>query len=668
MTAAPAISETLPINENHASSGGRLVAADGRELPLESASIEATAAGGVARVVLSQTFVNHHDQPLLVEYTLPLPAGGAVSGFSFRLGDRRIAGEIDRRAAARERFEAAIAAGQSAAILEQERGNTFTQEVGNIGAGETVICETIVDQRLVWLDEGMWEWRFPTVVGPRYLGAEGRVADADRVTVDVSADPLDARMHLGLAIGDELAGAVESASHSIRSDGARVSLAGARLDRDVAVRWPVATAEVGLSLSAARPQGGGHDAAYGLLTVVPPLPEIEMKPVPRDLIVLIDTSGSMAGLPLDQARRIVSALIDGLGERDRLELIEFSSRPRRWRPEPVITTAETRRAAIRWVDKLSAGGATEMREAILEAMRTLRPSSQRQVLLVTDGYIGFEAEVIEAACNNLPPGCRIHTLGVGSAVNQSLLGPVARAGGGVCAVAGLAEDVERASARLLARMNAPLVTDLSISGDAVVGSVPHQLPDLFAGAPALIGVKLRPEGGSIRVRGNTATGRFDHQITAPALEPGAGDPSVIALYGREQVEDYETLRAAGGRDDLDQAIERVGLRFQIATRLTSWVAVSDRVVDGERVREVMPHELPHGTSIEGFGLRPAAFAPMMAGAGPMMMKTRMSAPAGFAPMQVQAPSPARRGFPWLLWLALLGGLAVLVYLLWSLLG
>jgi Ca-activated chloride channel homolog len=166
-------------------SGGRLVATDGRPLPLQGAALRAEASGGLARVVLEQRFRNPHPDPLHVTYVLPLPVDGAVSGFAFRIGERRVVGEVDRRAAARERFEEAILEGRTAALLEQDRASLFTQELGNIPPGAEVVAELTIDQRLRWLDGGAWEWRFPTVVAPRYLGADGRVPDAPRVAVDV---------------------------------------------------------------------------------------------------------------------------------------------------------------------------------------------------------------------------------------------------------------------------------------------------------------------------------------------------------------------------------------------------------------------------------------------------------------------------------------------------
>jgi Ca-activated chloride channel family protein len=588
--------------------GGRLVAVDGRVLPLEHAAVRADAGGGLARVVLAQRFRNAHPEPLHVTYELPLPVDGAVTGFAFEIGARRVVGEVDRRAAARERFEDAILEGRPAALLEQERSSFFVQELGSVPAGAEVVAELTIDQRLRWLDEGSWEWRFPTVAAPRYLGAEGRVPDAPRVAVGVAGTPLAVRMTLGLRIRDPLAaaGAPGSPSHAIgvarRDDGLDVAL-----DRDLVVRWPVAAPAVGLALDTGRPAiGRPHgDAAYGLLTLVPPAAVEPGRAFARDLIVLLDTSGSMSGRPLDQARAAATALVDSLDGRDRLELIAFADRPRRWRARPVAATAAARAAARSWLAGLEAGGGTEMGQGIAAALQPLRPDAQRQVVLVTDGLIGFETEIVAAVARDLPPGSRLHAVGVGSAVNRSLTAAAARAGRGAEVVVGLDEDVDAAVGRLIARTRAPLVTDLRLDGPALLAAAPARLPDLLAGGPALIGVMLRPEGGGLRARGRTPGGDWVATLEVPALEAGAGSPAVVALYGREAVEDLE-CRAAAGEAGVDAEIERLGLAFQIATRLTSWVAVSEEpAVDptGPARRVRMPQALPDGLSVEGLGLR-----------------------------------------------------------------
>jgi Ca-activated chloride channel family protein len=499
-------------------SGGRLVSTTGRALPLLGTSLTADASGGVARVVVEQRFHNPHAEPLAVTYSLPLPADGAVSGFAFRIGGRRVVGEVDRKKAARERYEQALIEGRSAAILEQDRSSLFTQEIGNIPPGEEIIAEIIIDQRLIWLDEGAWEWRFPTVVGPRYLGEAGSVQDARRIVQDIAEGPIAARFTLTCSVRDAIPEGrqPESTSHALTAFETRGALRielqeklGARLDRDVVVRWPVAAPRVGLAIDTGRaPVEHARSATtYGLLTVVPPLLESAFQAVSRDLIVLLDTSGSMGGEPLAQAARMTIALIETLRETDQLELIEFSSSVRKWKRGPVAADAKARSEAVAWVRALQASGSTEMRSGILEAMAALRQGSQRQIVLITDGMIGFESQVVAAIADKLPASSRLHTVGVGSSVNRSLTGPAARAGHGLEVVIGIGEDPERAVSRLLARTSAPLLVDLTVSGSAVIDHAPLKLPDLFAGAPALIGVAMRSEGGEVVVRGRTAEGQ-----------------------------------------------------------------------------------------------------------------------------------------------------------------
>src|SRR6185369_282539 len=399
--------------------------------------------------------------------------------------------------------------------------------------------------------------------------------------------PLPPRLTLSLTVRDDLPPGrrPESPSHALAfgEEGALVRAAfqaegGVPLDRDVVVRWPAALPAVGVALDTFRPDGGrlGDGRTFGLLTLTPPAAGQRPRAVPRDLIVLLDTSGSMAGEPIDQARRVVAALVDSLGPQDRLELIAFSHAPRRWRKDAVEATEPSRADALRWLAKLEAAGGTEMRQGLREALRGLRPEAQRQVVLVTDGLIGFEEEVVAELLTSLPAGSRVHTVGVGSAVNRSLTGPAARAGRGTEVVIGLGEDPERAAAALRARTAAPIVTGLEVAGSALVAVAPARLPDLFAGAPALVPLELRPEGGALTVRGATADGAFERRLEVRPAAPGSGSAALASLFGREAVEDLELRLAAGeARAAIDPAIERLGIAFQLSTRLTSWIAVSE---------------------------------------------------------------------------------------------
>lgn len=630
-------------------SGGRLVAIDGRTLPLTAASLTADAKGGIVQVKLSQTFHNPHAEPLRVTYALPLPADGAVSGFSFTIGDHRVVGEVDTKQQARARFEDAVLSGRTAAILDQERTSLFTQEVGNVPPRLSVTCEVTIDQKLAWLADGFWEWRFPTVVAPRYLGEPGRVVDAAKVTVDVGDRELPVKLTLGLTIRDRLADGVrpESPSHALHTvrglSSTEVELAderGVRLDRDVVVRWRAAQAKVGVELDLSRQARGlAGESTYGLLTLVPPGAEGKLAPLSRDLIVLLDTSGSMSGLPLDQARRFTSALVDTLTDHDTLELIEFSNTPRRWKSGAVNATAPNRKAAQQWLSKLRASGGTEMARGIIEALAPLRVEAQRQVILITDGLIGSEHEVLSAISKQLPSGSRVHTIGVGSGVNRSLTQPAARLGRGVELVMGIGEDVEVATSRLLARTTAPLVTDVELGGSALVRPAQARLPDVYAGAPALLSMQLKASGGTLTVRGRTAVGDFEETLEVPAIAPSSGRRAVSTLFAREQVEDLESQRHVDHGVQVDGAVQQLGLDFQISTRLTSWVAISEQLTVDPRLprRQVtQPHELAYGLSAEGVGLRPAGVPAMAPSAPAEMMELTKSA------LSNAVPSGARR--------------------------
>jgi Ca-activated chloride channel homolog len=591
--------------------GAEVVTRDGRSLPLVSAKLHADAQGGIARMVLQQRFENHHNETLHVTYRMPLPAEGAVSGYAFQIAGRTITGRVDRKRAARKQFERAVASGKTAALLEQDRADIFTQSIGNLPAGEALTAWIAVDVKLGWLPEGEWELRFPTVIGPRYVGTAETAADAQATAIETSAAGVAARIQIEVKIGDAILGGrtAASPSHALRvGDDGLVELrdvAGARLDRDIVVRWPVAGPAVGLALAVARParelEGRPEgDAAFGLLTIVPPARAAKARPMVRDLIVLVDTSGSMGGGPLDKAKQVVALLIDSLGDDDRVELIEFSSQPRRYKPGAVAATRGEKQAAIRWLRGLQAGGGTEMRSAVIEAMRALRPGSQRQVVLATDGYIGGEEQIVQQLHRDLPRSCRLHFLGVGSSVNRTLSTSVARAGRGAEVLCDLDEDAERAAKRIIDRTRMPMLTNVTLAGSALIAQAPELLPDVFEASPFVAAVQLR--AGELVVRGELAHGAWEQRLDVRACRAGEGNQAIVGLFGREHVADLEARGFAG--EGTDAELERTGLAFQIATRLTSWIAIDEaRTVTGPSRHDNMPQALPYGTTAAAFGLR-----------------------------------------------------------------
>lgn len=646
------------------SSGGLLVSADGRALPLKATRLVASARAGRARVTVEQRFVNVHSEPLAVTYQLPLPADGAVAGFDFVIDGQRVVGQVQKRADAREQYGQALAEGRTAALLEQDRSSVFRQELGNIAPGAEVLVCVRVDQPLAWLSEGAWEWRFPCVVAPRYLGQAGRVKDASRLVVEVN-DPMlqtaGPSLELGLVVRDALTerAVPVSPSHALNTaaiDGEwRVSLAAtqhALLDRDVVVRWAVAAQEPGITLDATR-VSDAEERAFGLLTVVPPAPEHAMAPLARDLILLLDTSGSMHGAPLSQAKRVSIALVNGLTAADSIEIVSFGSNVKAFQAKAALVTDAVRAKALAWIDALQASGGTEMRAGIAGALASVREESQRQVLLVTDGLIGFETEVIADILARLPESSRLHTLGIGSAVNRSLTGPAARAGRGSEHLVDVDEEVEPVLKRILAKLEAPLITNLRVSGAGLRALGNERLPDLHAGSPVCLALELVPSGGKLLLQGETRTGiwRQELNIEYPNSSATMMGSALATAFGRERVEELELRRAAGGGADLDREVEALGMAFAIATRMTSWVAVRQQpsVDPSAPTRHVtQPQALPYALCAEGMGLRPVAPPGLMAFGGHAFPMAAPMAPTAFAPppqsmqrTRVASPSPAR---------------------------
>jgi Ca-activated chloride channel family protein len=249
-----------------------------------------------------------------------------------------------------------------------------------------------------------------------------------------------------------------------------------------------------------------------------------------------------------------------------------------------------------------------MRQGIISALRPLRKDAQRQVVLITDGLIGFESEVVQIILEELPTNSRLHTVGIGSSVNRSLTSPAARAGKGVEMVVGIDESPQDAIRRLLARTTAPLITDLAIQGSALLQFSPEKIPDLFAESPVLILLKIKPQGGKIDITGKTRKEVWYDSIEIPPIEPGTGNQAHIALFGREYIEDLEMRLAAGeeNRAQIEQQIQQIGLIFQIPSRFTSWIAVSnsnsiDPLLPRKKISQ--PHKLSYGVSAQSMGLR-----------------------------------------------------------------
>jgi Ca-activated chloride channel family protein len=583
------------------SRGAALVSVDGRHYPLEAARVAAETSGGIVCSTLVQTFRNPYAEPLEVIYTLALPADGAVIGYAMRLGSRVIRGEVRGRKDARAAYENALFEGRAAGLLEQDRDDTFTQRLGSLPAGEPAEITIEVLHSLAFLLETgdlgpQWEYRFPTVIGVRYEGAAGRVPDADRLEVDRAAvaGEIPTRIELALTTVDE-AGETSRRVEAMP------------LDRDLVVRWAAGRPTIGAHLveGPGLPEDGGR---YGLLTITPP--RVHHTAFARDLTILLDASGSMSGAPIEWAKEVAAGLMRTLEIGDRFELIAFSGRPRSLTGGLVQAEESALQHAWGELARLRAGGGTEMADAVVEALRPLRAGSQHQVVLITDGQIGFEDEIVARIVNGLPDGARLHTVGVGAAPNRTLTSRAARAGRGVESFVCGDAEVPSTVRRIFAATARPILTDIKIEATAVRGVAPERPRDVLAGQPLVVALELDPAGGTLEVTGRLAGSPepWSWHLTVPPVTSrlcGTTSVPIGALYGRESIADLETSTSR-----LNDRVMEVALRHRIASRMTSLVAVSDEPsVDPKapRRRVTLPVEVPAYVSAEAVGLRSSRF-------------------------------------------------------------
>jgi Ca-activated chloride channel homolog len=612
-------------------------------LPLEAIDVATEITGLVARTALTQSFGNPFDQPLEATYIFPLPDRAAVSEFRMEVGDRVVQGVLKERGEARATYDEAVREGRRASIAEEERPGVFTMRVGNLLPGEVVRVRLVMTGPLPW-DEGEATFRFPLVVAPRYIpGAplEGEpvgagtvpdtdaVPDASRITPPVLLPGFPNPVRLGIRVeidpaGVEL-GEVRSSLHAVveeQRDGhggpVRVLRVepGERANRDFVLRLRTGGAAVATSLAAvpdATRAAGDCDGTFAL-TLLPPVGAPAGPP--RDLVFVLDRSGSMAGWKMVAARRAVARMVDSLTDRDRFLVLAFDNRieaPPALGDGLLAASDHARFQAVEFLSRLDARGGTEMAAPLTRGLDLLardaggddqgagRPRDP-VLVLVTDGQVGNEDQILRLLAPRLA-GVRVYTVGVDTAVNEGFLKRLAGLGGGACELVESEDRLDAVMDRVHRRIGAPVVTDLRLepSGfepdpDSVA---PRRLPALFAGAPLVVCGRYRGEpAGALTVHGRDAAGQ-SWSATVPATVTGTS--ALAAMWARTHLRDLEDRYAADPSPDrdLERQIVDVSLRFGVLCRFTAFVAADVQVVnEGGTVHRVLqPVDAPAGWSM-----------------------------------------------------------------------
>jgi Ca-activated chloride channel family protein len=594
--------------------------------PLEHTDVKAQVSGPLTRVTVTQKFVNPYSDKIEAVYTFPLPQNAAVDDMKMLIGNRVVRGDIKRREEARKIYEKARAAGHLAGLLDQERPNIFTQSVANIMPGEQVQITISYVETLKYTD-GTYEFMFPMVVGPRYIpgsatGHSGggwapdtdRVPDASRITPPVTPSGTRAGHDISLEVAldsgvpfDSLASATHDVKVVTRSPHeAVVALKDEATlpNRDFILRWQVAGSAVADAVLTHHGSRGG----FFTLILQPPERVAAADAAPKELVFVLDTSGSMSGFPIEKAKEAMRLAIDGLNPQDTFNLITFSGATAILFPEPVPATPENLRVAKEFLAGRHGSGGTEMMKAIRAA---LDPSDDqnhvRIVCFMTDGYVGNDMEIIGEVQRH--PNARVFAFGIGSSVNRFLLDNMARYGRGEVEYVGLQDDGSAAARRFHERVSTPLLTDISIDwgGLPVADVQPQRQPDLFAAKPLVINGRYTAAAhGVIRLHGY-AGGRLITRtidVNLPAYEPR--HDVVATLWASARIDDLMSQDWQGAqngtmRKDLREAITQLGLDYRLMTQFTSFVEVEERTVtEGGQPRRIdVPVEMPDGVSYEG---------------------------------------------------------------------
>ncbi|MEE4011578.1 VIT and VWA domain-containing protein [Roseibium sp. FZY0029] len=625
-----------------ATSGGKEI-----HLPLLKADYRVEVDGDVAHVELTQTFLNPTKLPLNATYLFPLNQKAAIHAMRMDLDGETIVARIKKKDEAKATFEKAKREGKAAALLTQHRPNMFTQDIAHLMPGRPVKVTLEYAQTVPKID-GAYELVMPMVVGPRYEGPgpqaameASQIIAGDHRTEDdgpgygdtayasdesISAKPAafkhsetgsgwqidklpaypqvigqnapkeidPRRVSLELALKAPMpVWRLSSETHALEvsSQGDMQTVrfkSGRAIDnRDFVLRYELAAqSDVAAGASSRyEADGGGY---FSLLIEPPKLPTEDMIGQ-RELVFVLDTSGSMTGQPMEASKTFMSAAIKALRPDDYFRILRFSNNTSQFAGDAVLATERNKRQALKFVSSLEAGGGTEIDRAVNTAFDQAQPdNTTRIVVFLTDGYIGDEATVISSVANRIGKA-RIYAFGVGNSVNRFLLDAMASEGRGYARYVALGEDAGDAAESLAANLKTPLLTDISIdwNGLKVEGQSPARIPDLF-------------EGGSVRVMGRyTVGGR--HTIFVNGLVNGHAarlpleidlkstvDGNAVSsralplIWAREQIFDKERVYTIGGSTDtqLKQEIVDLGLTYSLQTRFTSFVAVSEKVVNG----------------------------------------------------------------------------------------
>jgi len=583
---------------------------DTERLPLKETSAKVDIAGVIARVQVRQVFENSGKNPIEAVYVFPASTRAAVHGMRMTIGSRTVEAHVDRRAKAREDYENARAAGQRASLLEQQRPNVFTMNVANILPGDRI--EVALDySELLVPENSVYEFVYPTVVGPRYGGGADPKTDGwieNPYVPEGGAEPyrFDIRAHLetGIALKE-----IASPSHKLDVKYASATSADATLaepgggNRDFVLRYRLAGDAVETGLLVHR---DGKENFFLLQVEPPQRPAADLVP-PREYVFLLDVSGSMMGFPLDTAKKLMNGLLSQMRAQDVFNVALFSGAAHVMHPRgSVPATKENVRRAMQVVDSQRGGGGTELMGGLDAVYSIPHPKGMsRTVVVVTDGYVGVEARTFKFVREHLDEA-NVFAFGIGSSVNRGLVEGMARAGQGEPFVVLGPEAAAGQAERFRAYVESPVLTGVEVRfpGFDTREVAPAKVPDLLARRPIVVFGKFRGEAtGRVEVTGTTGRGAFRQELDVRTASSRSENAALRWLWARKWVATLDDEYMLGASPEIEEAITDLGLTYSLLTQFTSFVAVDSEIANpgGAQQKVKQPLPLPRGVSNNAVG-------------------------------------------------------------------
>ena len=581
------------------------------KLPLKKTTADVNISGVIAKVRVTQVYKNEGERPIEAKYVFPASTRAAVHGLKMKIGERTIVAEIDEREEAREKYEEAKEAGKTTSLLEQERPNVFQMNVANIMPDDVIEVELVYTEMLV-PENGEYSFVYPTVVGPRYSetpahGAPDTEKWVESPYLHSGEEPTYTfDMNVNLSTGIPLK-KIACTSHDVNIDyedptKADIGLADDEKhggNRDFILKYVLAQnqIETGLMLH------DGKEENFFTATVQPPKRvEEEMIP-PREYIFIVDVSGSMNGFPLDISKELMSHLLDSLRPKDHFNVVFFAGGSFVLNKQGSLpATKKNVKKALKAVNNQRGGGGTRLLEGLKTAydLPRVEENVSRTVVLATDGYVSVEQEAFDIIKDNLG-NTNVFGFGIGSSVNRYLIRGVAKCGKGEEFVVTKQGEASEAAEKFEEYVSAPLLTgiDVSFEGFDAYDVEPPNYPDIFAERPLVITGKYRNgASGDIHITGHTGKGDYEKTLHVGDAEPSKSSDPLKYVWVRKRIARLSDYVGKDAMEENKDEVTRLGLKYSLLTRYTSFVAIDKRVRrDGEELETVkQPLPMPKGVS------------------------------------------------------------------------